>query len=48
MNTNSKKEIKIMVKKVLTLVCCCATVFSTFAQPYKDSTLSAEARAKDF
>lgn len=36
-----------MVKKILTLVCCCATVFSTFAQPYKDSTLSAEARAKD-
>jgi beta-glucosidase len=47
MDTNSKKEIKIMVKKVLTLVCCCATVFSTFAQPYKDPALSAEARAKD-
>lgn len=36
-----------MVKKFLALVCCCATVFNTFAQPYKDPTLSAETRAKD-
>ncbi len=36
-----------MTKKILTLVCCCAAVFNTFAQPYKDPNLSAEARAKD-
>ena len=36
-----------MIKKIFTLICCCTSVLSMFAQPYKDPNLSAEARAKD-
>ncbi len=36
-----------MIKKIFTLICCCTSVLSVFAQPYKDPNLSAEARAKD-
>ena len=36
-----------MVKKILALICCCASVMNSYAQPYKDPNLSAEERAKD-
>ena len=36
-----------MIKKILTLACCCATVLNAFTQPYKDPNLSAEERARD-
>lgn len=36
-----------MIKKIFTLICCCTSVLSMFAQPYKDPNLSAEVRAKD-
>jgi len=37
----------IMVQKLLSLICCSMVMLNTFAQPYKDPNLSAEARAKD-
>ena len=36
-----------MVKKIITLICGCASVLISFAQPYKDPNLSSEERAKD-
>ncbi len=35
------------MKKIVFFAICSAAVFSSFAQPYKDPNLSAEARAKD-
>ena len=36
-----------MKKYLFVLICCCTSVISMFAQPYKDPNLSAEVRAKD-
>lgn len=36
-----------MKKNLFVLIGCCTLTFSMFAQPYKDSNLSAEVRAKD-
>ena len=36
-----------MTKRIFILICGCASMLNTFAQPYTDASLSAEERAKD-